>query len=83
MIKAKEIVRAITEWIGARRIRTKMIMLLFIMAFVSISLFGFLWRHQLDAADLIERMGIVTWFDSEGLVKKASGGKIYSPGIRR
>ncbi len=71
MIKAKEIVRAITEWIGARRIRTKMIMLLFIMAFVSISLFGFLWRHQLDAADLIERMGIVTWFDSEGLVKKA------------
>lgn len=60
-----------TEWIGGRRICTKIIMLLLAMAFVSISIFIFLWKHQLDAADLLERAGIVTWFDSGEFVKKA------------
>lgn len=59
------------EWIRGWRIRTKMLLLLFVMATVSISLFSFLWKHQFDAADLLERRGIVTWFDSGSLVKKA------------
>ena len=62
---------AAAEKIGSWRIRTKMILLFFVMAAISISLFGFLWRHQADAADLLERSGIVTWFDSGEFLEKA------------
>lgn len=71
MIRIKKVFDAILEWIGARRIRTKIITLLFAMAFISILLFNFLWKHQLDVANLLERTGIVTWFDSGAFVKEA------------
>ena len=66
-----------TEKIGSWKIRTKMIFLLFVMATISISLFAFLWRHQVDAADLLERAGIVTWFDSDEFLEKAEAAAKY------
>lgn len=66
-----------TEKIGSWKIRTKMILLLFVMATISISLFAFLWRHQVDAADLLERAGIVTWFDSDEFLEKAEAAAKY------
>ena len=68
---------AAAEKIGSWRIRTKMILLFFVMAAISISLFGFLWRHQADAADLLERSGIVTWFDSGEFLEKAETAAKY------
>lgn len=70
MTRIKGLLHTISGWIGGRRIRAKMITLLFVMAAVSISLFAFLWKHQLDAADLLERTGLVTWFDSGEFVKR-------------
>ena len=68
---------AAAEKIGSWRIRTKMILLFFVMAAISISLFAFLWRHQADAADLLERSGIVTWFDSGEFLEKAETAAKY------
>ena len=62
--RVKKAVRAAAEKIGNWKIRTKMLLLLFIMAAISISLFAFLWRHQADAANLLESSGIFIWFDS-------------------
>lgn len=71
MTRIKKLLQPIVEWIDRWKIRTKMIVLLFVMAWISISLFAFLWKHQLDAAELLERAGFVTWFDSGEFVKKA------------
>lgn len=75
--RVKKAAMAAAEKIGSWRIRTKMILLFFVMAAISISLFGFLWRHQADAADLLERSGIVTWFDSGEFLEKAETAAKY------
>ena len=75
--RAKKIVKGAAEKIGRWKIRTKMIFLLFIMAAISISLFAFLWRHQADAANLLESSGIVTWFDSGEFLEKAEAAAKY------
>ena len=75
--RVKKAAMAAAEKIGSWRIRTKMILLFFVMAAISISLFGFLWRHQADAADLLERSGIVTWSDSGEFLEKAETAAKY------
>ena len=75
--RVKKAAMAAAEKIGSWRIRTKMILLFFVMAAISISLFAFLWRHQADAADLLERSGIVTWFDSGEFLEKAETAAKY------
>ena len=75
--RVKKAAMAAAEKIGSWRIRTKMILLFFVMAAISISLFGFLWRHQADAANLLERSGIVTWFDSGEFLEKAETAAKY------
>lgn len=75
--RVKNAVRAAAEKIGSWKIRTKMLLLLFIMAAISISLFAFLWRHQADAANLLESSGIVTWFDSGEFLEKAEAAAKY------
>ena len=77
--RVKQAAAAAAEKIGSWKIRTKMVLLLLVMAVVSISLFVFLWRHQADAADLLERSGIVTWFDAGEFLEKAeSAAKYYN-----
>lgn len=42
------------------------------MAAVSLSVYQFLWRHQSDAADLLEKTGLVTWFDTEKFIEEVT-----------
>ena len=50
------------------RIRTKLVIIIIVMASVSLMLYCFLWVHKVDAADLLEQAGFVTWFDSEKFI---------------
>ena len=54
------------------RIRTKLLILIIVMAAASLLLYRFLWIHQADAADFLERTGLVTWFDSEKFISEVS-----------
>ncbi|HIZ82482.1 MAG TPA: HAMP domain-containing histidine kinase [Candidatus Mediterraneibacter pullistercoris] len=61
------------------RIRTKLVIIIIVMASVSLMLYRFLWVHQVDAADLLEQAGFVTWFDSEKFIGKVTeAAKDYS-----
>lgn len=53
---------------GRLKIRTKMLITIFVMAVISLSLFRFLWVHQADAAELLEKAGLVTWLNLDGYI---------------
>ena len=67
----------ISERIGSLKIRTKMVLLIFVMAAVSVSLFWFLWRHQADAVNIAERTGLIIGFDSGEFIEKAEDAAKY------
>ena len=52
------------------RIRTKLAVLVVIMAAVSISLYYFLWTRQQDVCIFLEKTGIVTFFNEEKFLEK-------------
>lgn len=60
--------RRIKDW----KIRTKLVLLILVMAVVSLCLYQFLWRNQRNVADLLEKTGLVTWFDTERFIEEFS-----------
>lgn len=62
----------ISRW----KIRTKLVLLLLIMAAVSLYLYRFLWENQDKVIDFLEDKKIVTWYDEEQFredIVKAAG----------
>ena len=61
------------------RLRAKQVIIIIVMGSESLMLYRFLWEHQVDAADLLEQAGIVTWVDSEKFIGKVTeAAKDYS-----
>lgn len=56
---------------GCWRLRTKLLLLIVALAALSVALFVGLWQQQNNVATLLERAGLVKWFDSEAFTEKA------------
>lgn len=53
------------------RIRSKLLLLIIFSALLSVILFLGLWHQQNNVCTLLERAGLVEWFDSEAFTEKA------------
>ena len=50
------------------KIRTKLLLIIVVMALISVWLFRYMWDSQLRVCEGLERLHLISWFDEEAYI---------------